>query len=153
MSSVSKAPDLDVALRLHVYDHFIQERRPPTAAEAAKTLHASVEDVEAALLRLAAERALLLRPGTSDILMAFPFSATPTPFTVDIGDRSVFANCAWDGLGVIVMAGGTGRVTTSCPDCEWPLELVVDQGVLQPAEGVIHFAVPAARWWDDIGFT
>lgn len=151
--SAPGAPDLDVALRLHVYDHFVQERRPPTAIEAARTLQSSVEEVEAALLRLAGDRVLLLRPGTSEILMAFPFSATPTRFTVDIGDRSVFANCVWDGLGVIAMSGGTGRVVTSCPDCEWPLELVVEHGVLQPADGVIHFAVPAARWWDDIGFT
>jgi hypothetical protein len=30
----------------------------------------------------------------------------------------------------------------------------VHDGVLEdPDEAVIHFAVPAARWWDDIGST
>jgi hypothetical protein len=35
-----------------------------------------------------------------------------------------------------------------------PLRLEVRDGALEePSEGVIHFAVPAARWWDDIGST
>jgi hypothetical protein len=147
------ARDLDVALRLHVYDRFVLEGRPPTLSAAALALDAPVEDVEAALLRLVEGRAIVLRPGTMDVWMASPFSAFPTPFTVEVEDRSVFANCAWDALGVIAMLGGTGMVSTSCPDCEWPMKLVVRQGVLEPAEGVIHFAVPAAHWWDDIGFT
>lgn len=153
MNGPSSIKDLDGALRLHVYDCFAQEGRPPTVSQAAHALDASVADVEAAFRRLAEGRVILMRPGTMDIWMAWPFSATPTPFTVDVEDRSVYANCVWDALGVIAMLGGTGRVSTACPDCRWPLQLAVRQGTLEPAEGVIHFAVPAAHWWDDIGFT
>jgi len=30
---------------------------------------------------------------------------------------------------------------------------VVEDGALRSVEGVAHFAVRAARWWDNIGFT
>jgi hypothetical protein len=26
-------------------------------------------------------------------------------------------------------------------------------GSLEPAAGIAHFAVPARRWWDNIGYT
>jgi hypothetical protein len=29
----------------------------------------------------------------------------------------------------------------------------VETGALSPTEGVIHFAVPPRRFWDNIGFT
>jgi hypothetical protein len=32
------------------------------------------------------------------------------------------------------------------------MQLEVERGELH-ADGVAHFAVPAAHWWDDIGFT
>jgi hypothetical protein len=33
------------------------------------------------------------------------------------------------------------------------MSLEIRDGSLEPSEGVIHFAVPAARWWEDIGAT
>jgi hypothetical protein len=51
------------------------------------------------------------------------------------------------------MLGSDGTVSTRCPDCDDHLELRIDGGALQPLEAVAHFAVPAAKWWDDIGFT
>jgi hypothetical protein len=145
--------DFDGSVRLHIYDRFIQDGRPPTVAEAAQALDVPAQQVEEAFLRLAQSHSIVLKPGTTDIWMANPLSAEPTPFPVQVGDRSVFGNCVWDALGVIAMLGGTGRVETRCPDCGWPLDLTVRGGELQPAEGVIHFAVPAAHWWDDIGYT
>jgi hypothetical protein len=51
------------------------------------------------------------------------------------------------------MVGADGVVDTSCPDCGEPLELRIGDGELEPVDAVVHFAVPAARWWDNIGFT
>ena len=51
------------------------------------------------------------------------------------------------------MLGGTGRVETVCPDCGDPLVYDADGYELRAAEGVVHFAVPAARWWENIGYT
>jgi hypothetical protein len=33
------------------------------------------------------------------------------------------------------------------------MRLQVRHGVLTRTEGVVHFGVPARRWWDNIGFT
>ena len=50
-------------------------------------------------------------------------------------------------------ASGNGIVDTSCPDCGESIELRVEGGELQPVDAVVHFAVPARRWWENIGFT
>jgi hypothetical protein len=51
------------------------------------------------------------------------------------------------------MLGTDARIETTCADCGEPLELLVRGGSLEPVDWVAHFAVPAARWWDDIGHT
>jgi hypothetical protein len=96
---------------------------------------------------------LVLAPGTPYIWMAQPLSAIPTPFRVEIGGRHFFGNCIWDALGIVAMMGGTGTVTAWCPDCHEQMSVTVAQNRLASGEGVVHFALPAARWWDDIGFT
>lgn len=85
--------------------------------------------------------------------MANALSAIPTPFQVEIGGRRFFGNCIWDALGVVAMLGGAGTVTTWCPDCGEQMSVVVADNRLASGHGVVHFAVPAAQWWDDIGFT
>ena len=85
--------------------------------------------------------------------MANPFSAVPTMFRVRSEGRSYWGNCVWDALGVVALAGGSGRVETPCGDCGEAMALEVRDGDLVSGEGIVHFAVPAARWWDNIGFT
>lgn len=85
--------------------------------------------------------------------MAHPLSAVPTPFAVETERGSFYGNCIWDGLGAIAMLGRDGRVETACPDCGEPLVFTVRDGELEPVEAVVHYAVPAGRWWEDIGFS
>jgi alkylmercury lyase-like protein len=66
---------------------------------------------------------------------------------------SYYGNCVWDSLGIISLLGGEGSVETACPDCSEALRLRVADGKLVESEGVVHFSVPARRWWDDIVFT
>jgi hypothetical protein len=40
-----------------------------------------------------------------------------------------------------------------CGDCSEPILLEIAGGKLKRSEGIIHFAVPAHHWWDNIGFT
>jgi hypothetical protein len=100
-----------------VYRFFVDQGRPPVAAEVAEALGSDQGAVEEALRRLAAGHVFALAPGTTSIWMANPLSAIPTPFPVEIGGRTWFGNCIWDGLGVIAMLGGTGTVRKRCPDC------------------------------------
>ena len=144
---------LDRDVRLAVSRTFIDEEAPPTVDELAAQLGTDTYSIEASLHRLEDAHMLTLVPGTSSVWMAFPFSAVPTPFEVRVGDRRYFGNCIWDALGISVCLHADATIDSSCPDCSEPLHLEVRDGSLLPAEGVIHFAVPAARWWEDIGAT
>ena len=145
--------ELNTAVRLHVYHQFIEAGSAPAVGETAAALGRSVGEVEHAYRRLDEDHALVLTPGTDRIWMAMPFSAVPTPFRVTSGERSWWANCAWDALGIPAMLGKNAHVVTRCAECDEPMTLTVPDGSLVEADGVIHFAVPAARWWDDVGFT
>ena len=39
------------------------------------------------------------------------------------------------------------------PTVEMPAAVEVREGRLVRGEGVVHFAIPAHHWWDNIGFT
>lgn len=151
---MSETAELDNRVRLHLYERFLAAGQPPGAAETASALGIPTEDAEESYRRLEQNRVIVLAPGTTNIWMANPLSAVPTRFRVVTEDgRSWWGNCVWDGLGVLAMVGANGIVDTSCPDCGESIELRVADGELQPVDAVVHFAVPAGRWWENIGFT
>ena len=89
--------------------------------------------------------------------MANPLSAVPTPFVVETpgttGRRGWYGNCIWDALGVIAMLQNDGRVLASCGCCGESMTVSVRHGEVESnPPGVVHFAIPAKRWWDDIVF-
>ena len=45
------------------------------------------------------------------------------------------------------------QIATVCGDCDEPMSLNVVDGKLVEDEGVVHFAVPAKLWWEDVVFT
>jgi hypothetical protein len=149
---VNAGEAVDNEVRVQVYRFFVDHGRPPVAAEVAEVLGTEQAAVEDSLRRLADAHVLVLAPGTPYIWMANPLSAIPTPFSVEAAGRTWFGNCIWDALGVVAMLGGDGTVNTWCPDCDARLEVEVAGDRLLSREGVAHFAVPAAQWWDDIGF-
>jgi Alkylmercury lyase len=145
---------LDNEVRLHLYRRFVEDGRPPTVAETAEALGITEREAGASYRRLAEGHVIVLEPGTLDVWMANPLSARETPFRVRTVDgREYFGNCTWDAPGVLGMLHTDGVVDTSCPDCDEPLRLEIRDGELQPVRAIGHFAVPAARWWDDIGYT
>ena len=145
--------DVDTRVRLQVYESFLNDGHPPTIEETAGLLDLQPGDVAAAFDRLEASHVLVFAPGTRNIWMANPLSAFPTAFWVETPCGGHWGTCIWDAFGVIAMLGGTGTVTTQCPDCAAPMELAVADGRPAPDDGVAHFAVPARRWWDNIGYT
>ena len=145
---------MDTNVRLHIYGAFLTDGAPPSVADTARALKVPESDVADAYDRLAAGRVIVLRPGTRDVLMAAPLSVVPTRFSVRLPNgRSYYANCVWDALGVMAMLGSGGAVDAACADCDLPVELRVADGMLVPSDAVVHFAVPARRWWEDIVFT
>lgn len=144
---------LDLDVRLHVFRSTAESGNVPRIHEITAALDQPRPAVEEALRRLAAGRVLVLSPSSPEIWMANPFSATPTPFRVTANARRYYANCIWDALGIPAAVRADGRIEAECGDCGDPMTFEVRDEALAANQGIIHFGVPAARWWVNIGFT
>jgi hypothetical protein len=142
----------DLDLRNATYRQFIERGRAPTAPEIAAALGVGEDAVRAGWARLHDAHALVL-DDQGGIRMANPFSAMPTDFVVEAGGRSWFANCGWDAFGIGAALGLDSLITTHCADCGDELRIRVRDGQPDRADLVFHVLVPAAQWWNDIGFT
>ncbi len=132
----------DLAIRARIYDQLLRTGLAPAAAD--------LGDRDA-LQRLADGHVLVL-DDAGEILMAPPFSAVPTPFLVQTPTLRAFGNCIWDALGIAAMAKSDAVISTSCGDCGAAMQLDVRDGAVH-GPGIMHFAIPAQRWWQDIVFT
>ena len=143
----------DTTVRLTLYDEFVRTGSSPTAQALAERVHAPAAEVRASLERLASAKAIVLQPHSREVLMANPLCAVPTPYRVRTRGQSFFGSCVWDALGIMAMLGGDGSLDTSCACCGEAMTIdTARQGVLL-ADGIIHFAIPAKRWWENIVFT
>jgi hypothetical protein len=149
----SSPPTLDNDVRVFVYRFMVENGRPPVPVEIGTALGTGSAEIETALKRLADAHVLVLAPGTPYIWLANPLSALPSPYPVTVRDRKYFGICFWDALGVIAMLGDEGTVTWLCPDCGDELTVRVRNDRVEPQNYVVHYAIPAANWWDDIGYT
>jgi hypothetical protein len=143
----------DNDVRTAIYRSFIDEGRAPVAAEVATMVSTTPKLVEDSFHRLHDAHLIVLAPGSHYIWMVNPFSALPTAYKVTTsGDKTFWGNCIWDGLGILVLLGSDGTVTGLCADCGDELYVTIRDGALVPADHIVHFSVPARRWWDDIGY-
>jgi hypothetical protein len=146
------APD-DRALRVGIYDWILARGAPPTSLELARSFDTTPEEIRRALAGLKIGKTVLVAPATGEIWMAGPFSAAATPYPVRGARTRWFANCAWDMLGVAVLANEPVQIEARCTDCETPMSIAAGPTRPPTDTSVVHFLVPARRWYDDIGFT
>jgi len=147
------AADLAGEVRVTLFSVAAATGRVPQAPELARALNRPERDVRAALRQLAAARALILAPNDGEIWAAAPFCAVPSPFRVLALGRLYFGICIWDALEIAAALDAAADISAPCGDCGAPMRLEIRHGTLSRTEGVVHFAVPAGRWWDNIGFT
>jgi alkylmercury lyase-like protein len=146
--------NFDTAVKMHIYEMAARTTRLPTSIDVALVVGSSMTDVEQAFQRLYEKRLLVLEPGTlSRIRMAPPFSGIETQHRVIIEEKTYFANCAWDAFGIAAALKRDAGIESTCADCGEPLLFQIRAGKPLPQASVVHFAVPAARWWDDIVYT
>jgi hypothetical protein len=96
------------------------------------------ESVLEALAKLDEED--LLRLDVERVDLAYPFSASPTAFVIDLDEVSGqrFVCCAIDALGIAPMLGRRVRIWSWCHHCAAPMELSVDPSGPGPdADGVM----------------
>lgn len=145
--------DTDLAVRRAVLVTFVRGDIP-TRASVGAALGLDADVVAASYRALSDAHVIVPDPVTGEVWMAMPFSAVPTEFRVVVGDRSVWANCAWDAFGVAAALDADVAFVTRCPASNQPVRAGVHRGVaFADAGAVAHIPVPASRWWDDIGYT
>lgn len=140
-------------IRLFVFDRAAETARVPQPREIETALGCSQAEVAEGLKQLAASKVLILAPNAVNIWAANPFCAVPSPFRVDARGRSYWGICIWDALGIAAALGTDAVIHAACGDCSEPMRLEISAGKLSRSEGIIHFAIPAHHWWDNIGFT
>ncbi len=148
--------DIDVLardVRIHVFREAAATARVPQAPEISRALGRSEPDVRAALHRLAEGKVLILAPNDGNIWAANPFCAVPSGFRVETAQKRYWGICIWDALGIAAALDSNAVITATCGDCGDRMTLEIRDRRLVRNEGVVHFAIPAHHWWDNIGFT
>ena len=148
MTMAATARDWDI--RLFVYELLIATGAAATHADIANQFSISPDDARQSLLRLHHAHALVLA-ADGEVLMAHPLSAVPSDYRVDVDAVTLYANCAWDSLGIPAMLGCDARVQAIHPLTREPVTYAVQQGELVDDDGgLVHFAHAFRHWYDDI---
>lgn len=145
--------DLDLRVKLAIYEHFANEGSRPSLDDIAARVGAAVPQVREIFRRLREQRVLVLEADAETIRMAPPFSGIPTQHCVTASGVSYYANCAWDALGIPAALHQPATVHSRCEQSREPLELAVSERGPGDSDWVFHCLVPAAQWWKDIVFT
>jgi len=151
-------------VRAFVYNHFADTTRPPSVDETAQHFNISNEEAGEFYSELNNRHAFFLEPETLTILMAWPFSAVPTDFKVYANEKTYYANCAWDMLGIPILLHCDAVIETVFTESNETVKLEIQDGRIARAAvlgGVdaplssmlVHFPLPFARWYDDLVFT
>lgn len=140
-------------IRAFVYNHFKETTRPPSVADTATRFDLTHEEAGSAYEELGQRHAFFLDPGTHNILMANPFSAIETPFKVHVGNKTYFANCAWDSLGIPAALHSDAEIEATCSQSKQPIQLNIKDGKVSASDALVHFLVPFREWYNDLVFT
>ncbi len=143
----------DLAVRRAILDT-LAAGGVPTRLGVMRSLGCEYADVSASYATLAAGHVIVLDPDSGEVWMAMPFSARPTEVPVVVDGRTLWANCVWDAFGIAAALDADVSFVSPCPASGRPVAARVSRGVaFAPPGAVAHVAVPAAHWWDDIGYT
>jgi Alkylmercury lyase len=145
--------DLARDVRLYVFRQAADTARVPQPPQIAQALRRPLMDILQAVRHLAASKVLILAPNDGDIWAANPFCAVPSGFRVQAADKTYWGICIWDALGIPAALGTDAVISAPCGDCGDPMTLEIRENRVVQGDGIVHFAVPAHHWWDNIGFT
>ncbi len=115
-------------------------------------MHFGISDEEArqAYHRLHDHHTILLEPGADTVRMAWPLSAFPTDYRVTVNGRRLWANCAWDSLGIPAMLHTDATIEAKYALSGEPVSYRVESGSLVAPDSIVHFSLPFRQWYDDV---
>ena len=140
-------------IRAFVYRHFAETTHPPDLEETAFNFKLNHEQAVSFYEELHRRHAFFLKPGTHDILMANPFSGMETSFKVYANEKTYFANCAWDSLGIPAALHANAEIESVCAQTGVPIRLRVSGQQVESSNALVHFLIPFKNWYDDLVFT
>jgi hypothetical protein len=141
----------DWQIRAFIYTFFVANARPPSIAEMARKFNISNDEIRDAYNRLNAAHHIFLEPGTDTIRMAHPLSAVITDYRVQVDNRWLYANCAWDSLGIAAMCHTDAHMEATLPLSRETVTYRIQDGELMAnANWLVHFALPVRQWYDDL---
>lgn len=141
------------AARSFIYAHFVASVQPPAIEQTAQHLAITPDAAEDLYRALDARHILLLEPDTTRIRIANPFSAVPTQFEVTANNCTYWANYAWDAFGIAAALHADVDIRAQCAFAGTPLHIQVRDTSFFGDSGLVHFALPCRRWYDDLVFT
>ena len=145
-----RTKESDWQIRQYIYARLIATGRAPDIHDIAAQFDLQLANVQAALQRLHDAHTLVLADDGA-LLMAHPLSAVPSDYRARIDGRWLYANCAWDSLGIPAMLGQDAQIEALHPMTRQPIRYAVSGGQLVGADGgLVHFAQPFRHWYDDI---
>ena len=133
-----------------IWREFVERGGPVALA----SLIAALPDLSAAAVRTgmaALDAADLIEQESDEVRLAYPFTAEPNEFEVVLpGDRSRYACCAIDALGVAPMLGAVVTVRSRCHESRMPLAFEIDPvaGPRRAPPGILAW-VERGQWGGD----
>ncbi|MGH9887338.1 MAG: organomercurial lyase [bacterium] len=124
-----------------IIDGFIEHGRPPRLSA----------DAHPALLQLAADHGVVLHPGTTEVWIAHPFSASPTGVWVERRDdhRGWWAPCIWCAMGIVTLAAPDAVIHARYGGEAEPAVIEVVGGAAR-SDACIHFPIAARDAWANV---
>lgn len=125
----------------------------PSREELQARLSCSSAELGLAIEDLEDAHGVVLHPGTHKVWTVHPFSAAPTAFLVQSGQKKWWGNCAWCSLGIAVLVGEPCRIIATLGAEAEQVALTVEDGNLGRKDLVVHFPIPMAQAWDNVIYT
>jgi Alkylmercury lyase len=140
------------SVREAIYESIVKRGVAPSTHDIADTCAIPEPRVRGIVRELADAHVIVLRPGSTDLWAAPPFSAVTSGFMVRAREGSWFAPCAWDAFGIPAALQADAEIEAACAETGEPIPCGV-RGGRESGTAVIHLLVPAAHFWDDIIYT
>lgn len=140
-------------IRAFVYQYFAETTHAPSVEETASRFALTDEQAASAYEGLSQRHAFFLQPGKHSIQMAWPFSGVETAYKVHANNKTYYANCAWDSLGIPAALHADGEIEAVCAQSGEPIHITVSRQQVQESNVRVHFLVPFRNWYDDLPFT
>ncbi len=141
----------DWQIRYFVYEVLCATGGAPSNQAIARRFAVTEMEARRSLRRLHDAHALVLEANSDAILMANPLSAMPTDYRVLVNDVTLYANCAWDSLGIPAMLGCDAMIEARYALSGEIMHYAIDGGELRDdADRLVHFAHAFRQWYDNI---